>query len=117
MLWKAGLVGERGAHCTRAAMRFLRHEGQFLSDTGSPLSFQAQVRAQDGSLPHPGRHWVHVMGCLFPPSLDVMAPSSSLGRRDASAAPAEARLPVDGKGGDGKGGQEHQPGYPSRTAQ
>lgn len=120
MLWKArrgwqarGEAIAQELQCASCGMK-----GSFSATRGHPLSFQAQVRAQDGSLSStPRPYWVYVMGCLSPPSLGVTAPSSSPGRRDSSAVPAKARLPGEGKGGDEKGRQEHRPGYPSRTAQ
>lgn len=64
VLWRAGLG--RGAHCSRAAMRFLRHQGRFPAARAHLSLFHAQVTVQGGSLTHPDRPRVHMRGCLAP---------------------------------------------------
>lgn len=62
VLCRAGLG--RGAHCSRAAMRFLRHRGSSLAAPGHLSPFRAQVTLQGSSLTRPDRPWVHMRGHL-----------------------------------------------------
>lgn len=119
MLWKAWLEGRRGTRCTIAALRFLRHEGQFLATRSHPLALSGTSQGLEWqSSTH--RPAVGVCDGVSVPSwpwCDCPIAIPWAAGLSCGACSTKAQLPGHGKGGDEKGCPEHLPSCPSCAAQ